>query len=102
MGEWLADSGFEVVASGAVDLGLLGEELFARGADRDARSMGYWSLTRSSLYMLAIKSEEAIAAATNKRRAQGIASPTVLGRPTVSRHVGDQSPRVPRSLRCPA
>ena len=79
MGEWLADSGFEVVASGAVDLGLLGEELFARGADRDARSMGYWSLTRSSLYMLAIKSEEAIAAATNKRRAQGIASPTCAG-----------------------
>ena len=59
MEQWLADAGFSVIASGAIDLGILGEELFARGADRDLRSMGYWSLTGSSLYMVAIKSTTA-------------------------------------------
>src|SRR5438477_12460415 len=55
MEQWLADAGFSVIASGAIDLGILGEELFARAADRDLRSMGYWSLTGSSLYMVAIE-----------------------------------------------
>src|SRR5207248_9806100 len=43
--------------------GILGEELFARGADRDSRTMGYWSMTRSSLYATAIKAGEAARAA---------------------------------------
>ena len=58
MEQWLADAGFSVIASGGIDLGILGEELFARGADHDLRSMGYWSLTGSSLYMVAIKSAD--------------------------------------------
>jgi GT2 family glycosyltransferase len=59
--KWLGDAGFEVMVSGGVDLGILGEEMFARAADRDTRSMGYWSLTRSSLYTVAIKSDDAAA-----------------------------------------
>jgi hypothetical protein len=55
---WLTEAGFELIAGGAVDLGLLGDELFARGADRDSRSMGYWSMSRSSLYAIAVKSGE--------------------------------------------
>jgi len=54
---WLMEAGFELITNGAVDLGILGEELFARGADRDSRSMGYWSMTRSSLYAVAVKSK---------------------------------------------
>jgi SAM-dependent methyltransferase len=50
---WLNDAGLTTVASGAVDLGLLGEELFARAADR--RSMGYWSMMQFSLYAVAVK-----------------------------------------------
>jgi hypothetical protein len=67
IGQWLADAGFSVAASGAVDLGILGEELFARGADRDTRSMGYWSLTHSSLYAVAIKSGKPAVAAAGLR-----------------------------------
>jgi predicted O-methyltransferase YrrM len=67
--KWLGEAGFGIIASGAVDLGILGEELFARAADRDSRSMGYWSLTRSSLYTVAIKS--AAAAAVAPRRSTG-------------------------------
>src|SRR5205814_3270664 len=71
--QWLADAGFSVIASGAIDLGILGEELFARGADRDLRSMGYWSLTGSSLYMVAIKSGKT-AGARERRAAAGARS----------------------------
>lgn len=67
MENWLADAGFNVMASGTIDLGILGEELFARAADRAVRSMGYWSLTRSSLYTVAVKSSEAV---TSKRAAR--------------------------------
>lgn len=52
---WLRDAGLTIVASGAVDLGILGEELFARATDRDARSMGYWSMMQFSLYAVAVK-----------------------------------------------
>src|SRR5439155_6389954 len=60
---WLKAAGFELISSGAIDLGILGEELFARGADRDSRTMGYWSMTRSSLYATAVKAGEAARAA---------------------------------------
>lgn len=52
---WLRDAGLTIVGSGAVDLGILGEELFARAPDRDARSMGYWSMMQFSLYAMAVK-----------------------------------------------
>jgi SAM-dependent methyltransferase len=52
---WLRDAGLTIVGSGAVDLGILGEELFARAPDRDARSMGYWSMMQFSLYAVAVK-----------------------------------------------
>jgi len=58
---WLAAAGFTVAARGAVDLGILGEELFARGTDRDSRSMGYGSMMRSSLYTVAVRSETPVA-----------------------------------------
>jgi hypothetical protein len=35
---WLSAAGFQLMSSGAIDLGILGEELFARGADRDSRT----------------------------------------------------------------
>jgi predicted O-methyltransferase YrrM len=60
---WLKAAGFELISSGAIDLGILGEELFARGADRDSRTMGYWSMTRSSLYAIAVKAGDAAIAA---------------------------------------
>jgi SAM-dependent methyltransferase len=59
---WLNAAGFELISSGAIDLGILGEELFARGADRDSRTMGYWSMTRSSLYAIAVKAGDAATA----------------------------------------
>jgi Glycosyltransferase 61/Methyltransferase domain len=55
---WLNNGGFTVMASGAIDLGILGEELFARAVDSFTRSMGYWSMTHSSLYAVAVKSHE--------------------------------------------
>src|SRR5438132_1755192 len=61
---WLTASGFEVMSSGAVDAGILGEELFARGVDQDSRSMGYWSLTHSSLYAVAVRTDEPVAASS--------------------------------------
>src|SRR5205807_561864 len=60
---WLKAAGFELISSGTVDLGILGEELFARDADRDSRSMGYWSMTHSSLYAIAVKSAGTVATA---------------------------------------
>jgi hypothetical protein len=79
LGTWLSDAGFTIIASGAVDLGILGEELFARGADRDSRSMGYWSMTRSSLYTVAIKSSEAAVPARERHTAVA-ASPATAER----------------------
>ena len=67
----LGEAGFDVIASGAIDLGILGEELFARAADRNTRSMGYWSLTRSSLYTVAIKSDDARPAVRERRATVG-------------------------------
>jgi hypothetical protein len=54
---WLTEFGLTVISNGAIDLGILGEEMFARGADRYTRSMGYWSMTRSALYAIAVKSK---------------------------------------------
>jgi hypothetical protein len=56
---WLNAAGFTVISSGPIDLGIFGEELFARGTDREGRSMGYWSMTHSALHAVAIKSETA-------------------------------------------
>src|SRR5205814_359030 len=77
---WLTEAGFDLIASGAVDLGILGEELFARGADRDSRSMGYWSMTRSSLYAIAVKSGEP-AVLAREADATAATSPASDGRP---------------------
>jgi capsular polysaccharide biosynthesis protein/glycosyltransferase involved in cell wall biosynthesis len=83
LGNWLSDAGFTIIASGAVDLGILGEELFARGADRDTRSMGYWSMTRSSLYTVAIKSAAA-ALPARERSTAASASPVAPERVPLS------------------
>jgi len=58
---WLRAAGFSVVSSGPIDLGIFGEELFARAMDRDSRSMGYWSMMHSALHAVAVKSERAVA-----------------------------------------
>ena len=59
---WLTACGFEVMSSGAVDAGIVGEELFAHGGDPHMRSMGYWSLTHSSLYAVAVRTDQPVAA----------------------------------------
>jgi hypothetical protein len=56
---WLAEYGLTVISSGIIDLGMIGEELFARATDPGSRTMGYWSMTQFSLYAVAAKSEEA-------------------------------------------
>jgi hypothetical protein len=58
---WLAAAGFEVRSSGAVDAGIFGEELFARDGDPHLRSMGYRSLTHSSLYAVAVRTDQPVA-----------------------------------------
>jgi hypothetical protein len=55
---WLHEAGFTIVASGAIDLGILGEELFVRATDPDARSMGYWSMMQSAVHVVAVKPQE--------------------------------------------
>jgi capsular polysaccharide biosynthesis protein len=62
VGGWLSACGFEVMSSGAVDTGIVGAELFARGGDPHMRSMGYWSLTHSSLYAVAVRTDQPVAA----------------------------------------
>jgi SAM-dependent methyltransferase len=80
----LGEAGFSVIASGAIDLGILGEELFARAADRDTRSMGYWSLTRSSLYTVAIKSDDATPAAATTQPKMATATRSATLEPAAS------------------
>jgi SAM-dependent methyltransferase len=58
----LNTAGFTVTSSGTVDLGIFGEELFARAKDPAARTMGYSSMTGFSLYAVAVKSEDMVAA----------------------------------------
>ena len=55
---WLTESGFTLISSGTIDLGGLGEELFARASDPGIRTMGYQSMTQSLLYAVAVKSAE--------------------------------------------
>jgi methyltransferase family protein len=56
---WLAEAGLALVSSGIIDLGIIGEELFARATDLGTRTMGYWSIAKFSLYAVAVKSRDA-------------------------------------------
>jgi SAM-dependent methyltransferase len=51
----LTSLGLDVAEGGVIDLGPLGEELFIRAADRAERTMGYWSMTGWSIYVVAVK-----------------------------------------------
>jgi SAM-dependent methyltransferase len=89
---WLNAAGFTVISSGPIDLGIFGEELFARGTDRDGRSMGYWSMTHSALHAVAVKSETAGAVP----RASIAASPSSepqAGQPSIRSDA--ETPRAP-------
>ena len=52
---WLTESRLSLLASGVVDIGLLGEELFVRAKEAATRTMGYWSMTHWSHYVVAQK-----------------------------------------------
>lgn len=52
---WLRDIGFTVVSSGTVDTGMIGEELFTQAKNAGDRTMGYWSITGFSHYIVAVK-----------------------------------------------
>ena len=53
--DWLGQYGLAVVAHGAIDLGAIGEEMYVRALEPNLRTMGYWSLTRWSVFVEAIK-----------------------------------------------
>src|SRR5205823_6029919 len=53
--DWLGRCGLAVVAHGAIDLGAVGEEMYARAGEPNLRTMGYWSLTRWCVFVEAVK-----------------------------------------------
>lgn len=53
---WLTDTGFTVQESGRIDLGLIGEEMLARGlldGDGFKKLCGFWSVTQWAEYVVA-------------------------------------------------
>jgi SAM-dependent methyltransferase len=53
--DWLGRGGLDIVAHGAIDLGAIGEEIYARAGEPNLRTIGYWSLTRWCVFVEAVK-----------------------------------------------
>jgi SAM-dependent methyltransferase len=66
--DWLSECGFIIGARGSIDLGILGEEVFARASEPQLRTMGYWSMTRWCVFVEAMKPSPARSAGTSVRR----------------------------------
>ena len=56
---WLREAGFMVISGGTIDTGMIGEELFTQATDAGNRTMGYWSITEFSHYLVAVRSSSA-------------------------------------------
>jgi SAM-dependent methyltransferase len=52
---YLQSCGLAVTAQGEIDLGVIGEEMFARANEPNLRTMGYWSITRWCVFVEARK-----------------------------------------------
>jgi hypothetical protein len=81
--DWLGRCGLDVVAQGAIDLGAIGEEMFARARDPSLRMMGYWSLTRWCVFVEAVKPGDVrpmlrVESAIPRRRRVGPAAARIL------------------------
>jgi SAM-dependent methyltransferase len=99
---WLTEAGFTLISSGTIDLGGLGEELFARASDPGIRTMGYQSITRSLLYVAAVKSAETPAArpysTATIAQGPGAGYPTEVA-PTDTREKRQNPPETPYEAR---
>jgi tetratricopeptide (TPR) repeat protein/2-polyprenyl-3-methyl-5-hydroxy-6-metoxy-1,4-benzoquinol methylase len=56
VGRILRDAGVDIRECGIIDLGSIAEELFLRGPDRGARTMGFWCMSGWCAYVVAEKS----------------------------------------------